>query len=252
MNKPMKALTVYAMLTLALLLCGTTSFAQRQFTLCQPVETVSFTGRIHVRCATPVNGTILFFACSTEDPHFASRMLNVGMAAEVAQKNLVILFDPNDLSGADFGCLAKDCRIALAIGITESTTTIPPPTPTPTPTPIDNAAITAALPAPHPAQGKTTEFHVQVTARNTGITDWTPTSGYGLSAAGIKMQVKSVSSLTATVSPGLTATFDVVASCQTDDTKAGSLILQMHKGGGVVFPEKATPIVCTAPHHPDP
>ena len=124
MNKVMTPLTVCATLTLALLCFDTTSFAQEKFALCKPVETFSFPGRVHVRCETPVDGVFVFFACSTQDAHFASRMLNLSMAAQVSQKTLSILFDPNDMSGVAFGCLAKDCRNLHGIGMTEASAPI--------------------------------------------------------------------------------------------------------------------------------
>jgi len=40
---------------------------------------------------------------------------------------LVILFDPGDQSGTAIGCLASDCRIAKAIGLSEAAPPAPPP-----------------------------------------------------------------------------------------------------------------------------
>lgn len=133
MNKLMMTVTVRATLPVALLCCKTTRFAQEKWVLCRPVETVSFSGRVHVKCETPVDGVFWYFACSTADARFSSRMLNVSMAGQVAEKTLLILFDPNDQSGVTFGCLANDCRTARAIGITEAAAPIvvapEPPTP---------------------------------------------------------------------------------------------------------------------------
>ena len=107
MDKLIAVLTVRATLTLALLCCETTIFAEDKWVLCQPVETVSFAGRVHVRCETPVDGVFWYFACSTGDARFASRMLNVGMAGQVAEKALLILFDPNDMSEGGFRLPSK-------------------------------------------------------------------------------------------------------------------------------------------------
>jgi len=107
-------------LTLAFLCFSTTTFAQEKHALCKPVETMSFSTRVHVKCEVPVDGVFLFFAASTEDARFASRMLNLSMVGQVAEKTLSIIFNPADQSGVAFGCLAHDCRIARAIALTES------------------------------------------------------------------------------------------------------------------------------------
>jgi hypothetical protein len=125
------SLIMLAGLTLMLVCPSTTSFAQEKWALCKPVETMSFSTRVHVKCEVPVDGVFLFFAVSTEDARFASRMLNLSMVGQVAEKTLSVLFDPNDQSGATFGCLAHDCRTARAIGLTEAV----PPTPAPPPRP---------------------------------------------------------------------------------------------------------------------
>ncbi len=131
-------LIMRAALTPALLCSSMTSFAQEKRALCKPVETMSFSTRVHVRCEVPVDGVFWYFAVSTADARIASRMLNLCMVGQVAEKTLSILFDPADQSGVTFGCLAHDCRIARAIGLTESAapTPLPPPTRVPqTPSP---------------------------------------------------------------------------------------------------------------------
>ena len=131
-------LSMGAGLTLALLCSSTTSFAQDKHALCKPVETMSFSTRVHVRCEVPVDGVFFFFAASTEDARFASRMLNLSMVGQVAEKTLSIIFDPSDRSGVAFGCLAHDCRIARAIALTESAppTPVAPQIPEPEPEPV--------------------------------------------------------------------------------------------------------------------
>jgi hypothetical protein len=115
-----RSFTVRASLALALLCSATNSLAQEKWALCKPVETMSYATRVHVKCATPVDGVFWYFAASTQDARFASRMLNVSMVGQVAEKTLAILFDPADQSGAAFGCQPNDCRTARAVGISEA------------------------------------------------------------------------------------------------------------------------------------
>jgi hypothetical protein len=96
------------------------SFAQAKWALCKPTETMIFAGRIHVKCAFPV-GKFWYFAVSTQDTHFASRVFGLGAVAQVAEKTLSILYDAGDISGEAFGCQPNDCRTAIAIGMTEET-----------------------------------------------------------------------------------------------------------------------------------
>jgi hypothetical protein len=127
--------------------------AQEKFALCKPVETASFANRVHVRCEIPVDGKFVFFAASTQEPRFASRMLNLSMVGQVSERTLSILFDPNDQSGVAFGCLANDCRNAHGVALTESVApTPPPPSPGPTPTP-PSPAHQACLAACNVAEG---------------------------------------------------------------------------------------------------
>ena len=73
-----------------------------------------FENRIHVRCSSPVMG-FTFFAVSTSDPQNVLRFLTVLNSARVNNRPINILFDPTDLSGANFGCLNTDCRVARGV-----------------------------------------------------------------------------------------------------------------------------------------
>ena len=73
-----------------------------------------FENRIHVRCASPIMG-FTFFAVSTSDPQNVQRFLTVLNAARTFNRTINILFDPTDLSGANFGCLNADCRVARGV-----------------------------------------------------------------------------------------------------------------------------------------
>lgn len=82
---------------------------------CTPTEVVNYHNRVHVRCAAAV-GNISYFAVPTDNPAHAARILSTLSVAQIAGRTLSILYDPNDTSGTDFGCLAADCRVLIATG----------------------------------------------------------------------------------------------------------------------------------------
>lgn len=82
---------------------------------CTPNQVMSFTQRIHVRCASAI-GKISYFALSTQNAQLAARTLSLISTAQVAGRTLTVLYDPADLSGASIGCLTSDCRLIHAIG----------------------------------------------------------------------------------------------------------------------------------------
>ena len=86
---------------------------------CKPVETAVFSNRIHVRCATPVDGRFAFFAAPTSDAKGAARILAVIEGAHLADKPVNVYFDPADTSLASIGCQAADCRPIIAVAIVE-------------------------------------------------------------------------------------------------------------------------------------
>ena len=81
---------------------------------CDPAGTADFDTHVHVRCAVPVNG-IQFFAVLSAGRANAARFLQQFSSARVNSRKLQIFFDPNDLTGAFFGCSNSDCRIARAV-----------------------------------------------------------------------------------------------------------------------------------------
>jgi hypothetical protein len=95
---------------------GPARAAQKAFT-CAPVNVATFPkSRIHVRCS-PGDGAILYFALGLSSQEDANRALSIAATAFAAKKNLIIWYDPSDLSGAGFGCLTADCRVMLGIEI---------------------------------------------------------------------------------------------------------------------------------------
>ena len=89
-----------------------------EFYTCKPVDVTVYPERIHVRCDKPTSGGIAFFAvptASTEPAHVA-RILSVLLIARATAKNVEVQYDPEDISGTDFGCRADDCRRLVAVG----------------------------------------------------------------------------------------------------------------------------------------
>lgn len=89
--------------------------AGESWTSCVPVAVANFHNRVHVRCTAPV-GNILYFAAPTNNAAHAARVLSTLSAAQIAGRTLDIIYDPDDTSGTDIGCLAADCRMIVAVG----------------------------------------------------------------------------------------------------------------------------------------
>jgi len=84
---------------------------------CTPANTTAYTSRIHVKCTVATAGGILYFAYPTRDTANASRFLSLLSTAVVAGKQVDILYDPADLSGASYGCATSDCRPIIGIAL---------------------------------------------------------------------------------------------------------------------------------------
>ena len=74
----------------------------------------AYAGRIHVQCSNPAPGGIYYFALSTANSAHAARILSVLSMAHVTGKQLDILYDPGDTSGAALGCQEDNCRLILS------------------------------------------------------------------------------------------------------------------------------------------
>lgn len=84
---------------------------------CTPAHVAAFTGRIHIRCTAAAPGGIWYFAYPTRDTANASRFLSLLTSAEVAGKQVDILYDPANTSGVSFGCAANDCRTIIGVSL---------------------------------------------------------------------------------------------------------------------------------------
>ncbi len=101
----------------SLFLCVTQANAAPVWSDCVPVLTGTFANRIHVKCAAPVSGGIVWFAVDASKVDYANRFMSMVNTALVSGKTLTVNYDPADTGGAAFGCQAKDCRRAYGINM---------------------------------------------------------------------------------------------------------------------------------------
>jgi hypothetical protein len=95
---------------------GPARAAEKTFT-CTPVNVAVFPkSRVHVRCS-PGDGAIEYFALGLSSQDDANRALSIAATALTAKRNLIIWYDPSDLSGAGIGCLNANCRLIGGIEI---------------------------------------------------------------------------------------------------------------------------------------
>lgn len=80
---------------------------------CTPTTVAVFFGsRIHVQCSAGY-GNILYFALpasTSTEMQQANELQSLGMAAIATGKQITLIFDDADTSGASFGCGTNDCR----------------------------------------------------------------------------------------------------------------------------------------------
>jgi hypothetical protein len=105
-----------AKLLLASLLFVTSFTASATWFYCTPENVMSYGNRVHIKCANSTAG-IYYFAMSTSNAELADRFVSTATTALVAGRTAIINYNPNDLSGASWGCSTSDCRRALAIGL---------------------------------------------------------------------------------------------------------------------------------------
>ncbi|MCC7353372.1 MAG: hypothetical protein IT330_06395 [Anaerolineae bacterium] len=84
---------------------------------CTPANVASYVTRIHVKCTVAASGGIQYFAYPTRETANASRFLSILTTAAVAGKQVDILYDPADTSGASYGCGVSDCRPITGVAL---------------------------------------------------------------------------------------------------------------------------------------
>jgi hypothetical protein len=67
--------------------------------------------RISMRCASPAPGGIVFFDMSLKNKVEAPLAIQVMTAAVTQNKDVQVVYDPDDLSGEKIGCNAMNCRL---------------------------------------------------------------------------------------------------------------------------------------------
>lgn len=81
--------------------------------ICTPLDVGVWITRVHVRCTATVNvngNLVAWWTYPTSDSAGASRFLSLFETAKATGATVTIYYDPNDLSGSNFGCLIGDCR----------------------------------------------------------------------------------------------------------------------------------------------
>lgn len=101
---------------LGLLSLSPLSVADIVWRICTPINTATYTSRVHVKCSENRNG-IRYFALKATNASAAARFLTVSNAALLSGKKLKVLYDTNDTSGQSFGCNRTDCRTARGISL---------------------------------------------------------------------------------------------------------------------------------------
>ncbi len=120
MSNGSRSLPIYGLICAALFGTTRAAVAQQKWVSCKPIEAATYPERIHVKCAWAVDNKFWYFAASTTDARAAARALSVIESAQLGDKFVNVLFDPNDQSGATFGCLTSNCRQLLAVMMVEA------------------------------------------------------------------------------------------------------------------------------------
>ncbi len=81
---------------------------------CNPENVATYTSRVHIKCTVADNG-IQYFAAPTSNSKHAARVLSLLLTAQAAGKQVSVLYDTADTSGAAYGCELSDCRPILAV-----------------------------------------------------------------------------------------------------------------------------------------
>jgi hypothetical protein len=89
---------------------------------CLPVEVTTTKDRVQIKCKIPLQAPagLQFFAVGADDPAFASRVMKLAATAQIANAQIQIVFNPNDLSGERIGCPANTCRVIQAITLIDN------------------------------------------------------------------------------------------------------------------------------------
>ena len=111
-----KRLVLLVGLVCGLLIQVVGTSAAETWVVCTPTGVATFSSRIHIRCAQSFSG-IVFFAYGSGDSAGAARNMSMATSALISGRNVRILYDPADQSGANIGCQTSDCRLIRGLEI---------------------------------------------------------------------------------------------------------------------------------------
>src|SRR5688572_15439592 len=83
---------------------------------CYPSEVMSYSNRVHVRCAQPATGGLYYFAVPTSDINAANRFATIASGAMAGGQRFRVQYNTTD-NGSSWGCGYSDCRPPRACGI---------------------------------------------------------------------------------------------------------------------------------------
>lgn len=109
-------LLVLIILCLGMLFTSQATFAAQTWVSCTPKSVATYSSRIHIRCAQSFSG-IVFFAYRSSDSAGAARYMSMATSALISGRNVRVLYDPADRSGAQIGCQVGDCRLLRGLEV---------------------------------------------------------------------------------------------------------------------------------------
>ena len=93
-----------------------TASAAEVWVTCTPTGVATYPSRVHIRCAQSFSG-VVYFAYKASDSAGAARNMSMATSALIAGRNVRVLYDPADQSGASIGCQTNDCRLLRGLEI---------------------------------------------------------------------------------------------------------------------------------------
>ena len=90
--------------------------------LCIPIEVMTTKASVQIKCKIPLSAPtgVQFFAVGTEDQGFASRVMRLAAAAQIANSPVRIVFGATDTGGERFGCASSNCRLIQAVTLIDN------------------------------------------------------------------------------------------------------------------------------------
>ena len=114
----LKFFSIYCVVGLFMLSLSTACYSAEKWGTCTVQDVMVWDkARLHIRCATAVDG-YTFFAVPWSNTEFLSQALSIASAAIAYNKTIDVVYNPSDTtSGPTFNCDSIDCRPLIAIKI---------------------------------------------------------------------------------------------------------------------------------------